>query len=253
MPCLSFTKANSSYVSCGTNTNLNLITEMTYSYWYKYSANPASTAAIGGKLQGMPYIDTTGQHRNDITYTGAAAYFPILATAGVNTKNVWHHGVMTHSNTDGASKVYFDGVLKATNTTIGSGLTTRPTLNFCIGARPNASNIILDFFDGLIDDFRVYNKALSLAEISLVRELDASVASANLVSWWKLNENTGTTTADDGVLGGANDGTLTFGSGGSLPTWSSDTPNAVKLRTATETETIGETRDRQKGAWRLQP
>jgi len=64
-------------------------------------------------------------------------------------------------------------------------------------------------FDGKIDYIRVYNKALTERDVKYnFYWKDSDCITDGLVSWWKFNENTGTTAYDSY---GSNDGTLEDG------------------------------------------
>jgi hypothetical protein len=102
---------------------------------------------------------------------------------------------------DGATvKIYLNGQLDnapaARTGTIGTD--TRP---LCIGGRSGA-----DYFDGMIRDARIYNRALSDTEIA---EL------VGLLGHWKFSEGSGATAADSSAQG--NDATLSGGA-----SWTSD-------------------------------
>ena len=62
-------------------------------------------------------------------------------------------------------KLYLDGVLKNTATFPYDTGTTTPTGNLCIGARAY-NGIRNQYFNGTIDDVRIYNNALSQAEVT---------------------------------------------------------------------------------------
>ncbi len=51
-------------------------------------------------------------------------------------------------------------------------------------------------FSGMIDDVRVYNAALSDAEVSALATAQQNTRTANLVGWWKLDETLGSTVTD---------------------------------------------------------
>ena len=83
----------------------------------------------------------------------------------------WHHVFVTYDGSSQASgiKLYLDGQLSEVNVTqdhlTGTIVTEKP---FHIGRR-NPSG----FFHGRIDDVRVYNRALSAAEVAQVAQLEA--------------------------------------------------------------------------------
>jgi len=98
-----------------------------------------------------------------VRYTGTHAYAQSLSNTLV--LNVWQHVAMTWSATDNITRLYHNGVeVSYSGQATGSGSvlddTTQP---FVIGARGNLD--IVTFFNGIIDDVRIYNRALSQDEI----------------------------------------------------------------------------------------
>jgi hypothetical protein len=63
----------------------------------------------------------------------------------------------------------------------------------------------LEYFPGLIDDVRIYNRALSASEITDLYN-GKEVSNEGLVGWWAMNEGEGTTVTD--LSGNGNDGTI---------------------------------------------
>ena len=88
-----------------------------------------------------------------------------IDTSGYNISSMvgtsWHHYVVTYNNTNRSGEIWFDGVKLNTNistfanTFSGSG-------NFIIAR----SNIYGGTFNGLMEDFRYYDKVLTSTEIS---------------------------------------------------------------------------------------
>jgi hypothetical protein len=110
----------------------------------------------------------------------------------------WHHILMIK---DGANTlVYEDGTLKDNVAFSGSNFTSSHT--FRVGDKCNINS-----WYGSIDDFRIYNRALSPKEVS-----DLYNYAPGPVGYWNLDDATGTTAKD--LSGNGNNGTLTNG-----PTW----------------------------------
>ncbi|MDD5518383.1 MAG: LamG domain-containing protein [Candidatus Omnitrophica bacterium] len=141
----------------------------------------------------------------------------------VNDNN-WHQAVLVSDGS--AYSIFLDGV--AENLTIISGTNSGDwfsdtTLrdNFTIGAMKYNSTII-HYFNGLIDEVRIYNRALSADEIKqhyeqTRRNLDVNQPSgAPPVGWWKMDEPTGITVKD--WSGNNNNGTVSNGGYGATST-----------------------------------
>ena len=116
------------------------------------------------------------------------------------TLNTWNHIVY---NFDGGTigTMYLNGVLQSGSETVGTS-----TGGMIIGARGTTA----DYFNGIIDEVRIYNKSLSQSEITEIyssgRIANSSLTSDGLVLWYSFNEASGTTLYDK--IGG-NNGTLT--------------------------------------------
>ena len=99
-----------------------------------------------------------------ISATNNAAEEQISSTARLST-GVWHHlAVVLDAGATYTGTLYIDGVVAGTN----AAMTLRPsslgtTLNNWIGRSAYTAD---PYFAGLIDDFRVYARALNASEIT---------------------------------------------------------------------------------------
>ncbi len=120
---------------------------------------------------------------------------------------VWQHVVFTFDNAAGnIYNLYIDGVLFDTNN-FPDGTIDGGTSNLLIGRDTN-NNL---YFDGIMDDVRVYNRALTITEINALPGHTTDITS-NLQGHWKFDETSGTNANDETASG--YDGTL-YGN----PTW----------------------------------
>lgn len=128
----------------------------------------------------------------------------------------WVHVAVSIDVSAGGSGVtmYKDG--SSVGTTIGADNATsiqNITADFAVGARIPDSGAAL-FFDGLIDDARVWNDIRTGTEINDNKDnCDLSVSEAGLVSWWLFN--------NDGTDANANSNDLT---NNNSATFSTDVP-----------------------------
>lgn len=100
----------------------------------------------------------------------------------------WHHYVGVYDKTTGAIRLFVDGQLLATTTIAAGAMLTPDTGIVAIGSDDYPGRK----FAGGIDDVRIYNYALSNAEIAEVH---------GLIAHWKLNETSGTTAVDTSLSG----------------------------------------------------
>lgn len=136
--------------------------------------------------------------------------------------NQWYHAAGVF---DGDSvKVYINGVL--------AGFTLfQGTIDTSSGYRPAIGNLCDSvqfqnrYFTGLIDEVKIYNRALSAAEIMAGMNVQVDPATQNgLVGYWRMNEGSGTTLLDYSTQQG-NGNLLT-------PIYSTTVPFTVQIPTA---------------------
>ena len=170
---LSFDGSND-YVNAGKAAGLDLTSTFTIAVWVKSSENSAAKPQgiiVRANYAGFEYgwmldKDTAnvfhfrGNGSAGTTYTrnDAGAY----SDAAYTDQN-WHH--LTGVNTGGKNYLYVDGVLQAVSATevIGSAGGTRPVV---IGHRySDLYTTEARTWNGLIDEVRVYNRALSASEV----------------------------------------------------------------------------------------
>ena len=147
------------YVDCGNDSSLDITKQITVAAWVKMND--------AGNSQFQPYI-TKGDYtyglkhhsRNVIEFDiyddgfWQVAHFPVDSSFN----DVWHHVAGTY---DGNKlKLYVDGKLEVTTAYAGS--IASGTYNLNIGSNSEARG---RFYNGAIDDLRVYNYALSEKEI----------------------------------------------------------------------------------------
>jgi hypothetical protein len=157
----------------GTNTYLLLANPVnlpsgnspyTMSFWF-FSNNWKMNAALGG--YGSSNTNFTSNYIKTITNIGFNHYHWNL-DKDISTgpyPNVWTHLVITY---DGSiERYYINGALRFTWDHTTAKLSINPTI-MSLGCRVNQplSSGITEYFNGLIDEFRIYNRALSQAEIT---------------------------------------------------------------------------------------
>jgi hypothetical protein len=126
------------------------------------------------------------------------------------TENNWYHVVVTGNSSTGVVTWYVNGVNKGSQTkTRGIGDNSDDIVS--IGSEGGNSN----WFDGIIDDVRIYNRVLDASEIAALYNggtgckpvtLLPQCPVNNLQAYWNLDERSGTNAADSTAN---NDGTLT--------------------------------------------
>lgn len=154
------------------------------------------------------WADETGAN-TDLTRNTATS-----ATVSAGDVGAWVHLAVTCDISVPAVKMYKNGVEIAT-TVVNATATSifDSTSNFQIGAYQNAAGTADDLFDGLVDDVRVWSDVRTDNEIAdnMSRELVGD--EANLVGYWKLNNDYLDETSNNSDL-----------TGGGTPVFSTDVP-----------------------------
>jgi hypothetical protein len=136
---------------------------------------------FGTTANGMGTIDpfTNNLFDNDNQPSGLSA-----------TTSQWAHFAMTWDGT--TVRAYVNGVLKASKVSTSSSQTTLMTgvSDLVIGGYPPA------YFNGQIDEFRIWNVARSAAEIAGTMNHTLAGNEPGLTGYWKFDETSGTTVAD---------------------------------------------------------
>ena len=182
------------YVDCGNNESLNITDAITIEAWVKIT----SFDEIDAIVYKQSSSDTKDGYNLDIR-SANLVYFDVPdgtnwrgITASI-TSGLWHYIAATYNKVN--SKIYIDGVERAseyyTHDLIGN------SQHLQIGGRGIEG---FRFFNGLIDEVRIYNRALSAEEVRYHYNHGGPVAS------WNFDEGSGTAVHDssengfDGVL-----------------------------------------------------
>ena len=167
------------YVDCGTPGALNMSKDVTLESWIQSPMPPKGEVGIAGTHYGG-YLLT--HYRDHMCYWYISSGANKVREQAPLTE--WHHVAATF---DGKSlKIYMDGLLAKTRKSRYNEITGRGT--FRIGAlvgNPEAKDPayrVSGFFRGMIDDVRVYNRAISADEIK--RDYKASAADHDVDIRW---------------------------------------------------------------------
>jgi hypothetical protein len=173
----------------------------TLSAWFKVDSNPAGannlvvlrTSADSAANQLVMVSGNIGMYK----WGGGTIITTTAPTAGE-----WH--LFTWTNDGTTNRLYIDGVEKTNNTTaLQSG--SVGTIYF------STYNGTSEAYDGLLDEVRIYNRALSAAEVTQLynaskrAEIVNAPSRTGLVGYWNLDDESisGTTVFDKSGLGGS--------------------------------------------------
>lgn len=150
--------------------SLNNLSDMTISAWVYQKGKGGRVFTKSDAAPRRFSLNWTAANRLGFIagYTGSAGSW--ITPAESLPLNSWHHVAVTYVHGDPANvpNIYIDGALQSlTPFTIPSGSAVPDDSNFYIGSRGNDSS-----WDGMIDEFRIYNKVLNESEIKAIYEGD---------------------------------------------------------------------------------
>jgi M6 family metalloprotease-like protein len=151
----------------------------------------------------------------------------LVSTVAIND-GTWHHVAVTR--TGNFYILYLDGVM---NFQGGMGQTNlNNTAPFRIGMNACSPTSWSDYFDGEIDDVRVWSVARSAADINSFKNTELAGTETGLTAYFDLNEVNGSTSAADKT------GTYTGALGGSASTFATSTNGMTGTGAAVTNQTI---------------
>jgi len=198
-----------SHISMGNNFNYDRLQAWTYSCWIKRTSIGTTSMIVSkyGSANNSMFIFFPTNNRIQISMINTSGTNSIVvetSTTFTDTSD-WHLYTITYDGSSNASgiKIFYDSVLQSMNSPVYNNLTGTilNTYNFEIGSRNNSSIGLL----GLLDEFGVWNRALTQAEVTELYNGGAGrfygeTLWDNLLSYWRFNETTGTSVAD--AIGG---------------------------------------------------
>jgi len=224
---------NNSYIRIANSGAISNLTGFTYSYWMKADSFASSPVTLNNFINtyGSPwsgalaFIDTNGLMYWQLRLGDVCCQ--TLTSSGNFSPNRWYHVANVWDGTN--LIIYIDGVSN-NSTADGTSGSLNAYRDTFIGINSDQffnSSTIANKFSGILDDVRIYNRALSATEIKRLYQLNqskvnnsASVISSTdslksgLVGWWTLDgvdtpwtSATAATTIDKS--GNGNTGTLT--------------------------------------------
>ncbi len=193
------------YVNIG---NINATNVLSVSAWF-YTSSTINAASTGRELlgwsswTGIILGSTTSNCTNEIitvfSNTGRSCWVSTTETISPG----WHHVVVVWNSKNVQYDIYLDGNLK-TPLTVGNTPEVTDGTNVIIGVLPSSNQ----YYNGNIDEVRIYNRALSPTEIQELYNF-----APGPIAYYDFEEGQGTSLSDKS--GNGNNST----SFGGTPTW----------------------------------
>lgn len=188
------------YVDVGNSSVFNIDSAVTYEVWIKPDTG----------LSGFIFNKWVNfQEDKQIEYSGDHVYFYLfnvfggasLVTSSIVPLHQYTHIAASYDGT--TAKLYVNGNLDTSKNV--SSPVNNSSGGFYIGFNPDRFDVVAPF-KGIIDEFRIWNTARSESEIQSTMNQTLNGNESGLIGYWKFDEGTGSTTADQTSNG--NDGTI---------------------------------------------
>lgn len=209
-----FGHANSAYAFDGTGSFIEVAdseslrlanTDYTISLWFEETTRSTShnhtlmAKRSSGSQNGWLYTlagDLAPNANGTIKYHLSGGYDPFIASTATAPLGQWTHAVIIYDHSAQTIRCYINGLLDSEHADMPSP-NPSAAVNLIIGRDSASSNY---GFHGSIDDIRIYNRALSDAE---VQNLAGKTIDTTLIAYYPFNGN-----ATD-ESGNGHDGTVT--------------------------------------------
>lgn len=150
----------------------------------------------------------------------------IITTVNDILDGAYHHLAGVVNPTTETLSIYVDGALQSVNTITGGSFPSLSITDRYVIGQNNGNNA---FFNGLIDEVRIWNVARTQAEIQANRNTELTGNESGLVAYYKMDIPNSTCDAED-CNGNENHGTrMGTGGGNNLPQFSSDIPSITDV------------------------
>ncbi len=225
------------YVTFGNNAALGL-PQFTIETWFRRDGAGVGADTGSGGVTAIPLV-TKGLHQSDGSNEDMNYFLGIHATSGVLVADfeegaagttpgqnhpisgttviqngIWYHAAATYDGT--TWRLYLNGVLDATPLPVGQPVRADSIQHSGLATAMNASGTIEGFFNGIMDEARIWNGARTEPQIQAA--MTGPVTSApGLVARWGMDEGTDTTIASTA-------GTPAVGNLVNGPLWVTGTP-----------------------------
>jgi hypothetical protein len=169
------------YVNCGNDNSLAITNNLTIAAWVKRTGAGSSNEIIVSKYNGGQHSYRLFFHSTDVVRwwlskdggTNNRAYLDSTITI---TDTNWHFIAATFES--GTLKIYIDGVDKTGSGEGNISSIFESTEPLFIGQENSSS-----YFNGLIDDVRIYDRALSAEEVMAIYAADQPVIGLSAIEF----------------------------------------------------------------------
>ena len=192
---------SSQYLSRADTAVLDITGDMTIEGWIKEESQPSSPNQMPllskrrydtqNRSYGFGVRNNGGQMTLYIDISDDGSGKTLGEVNWSHSTGTWYHIAVVYDASEGSADFYVDGVPQGSTVTGLDTLIHSGTADLLIGA--SNSNSPSDFFDGKIDEVRMWDDIRTEAEIDDNKALQLVGDEANLVGYWQLNNGLGDT------------------------------------------------------------
>ncbi|MBN2422618.1 hypothetical protein JXB41_05295 [Candidatus Woesearchaeota archaeon] len=191
---------SSDFVDAGSDSSYDITSDYTFAAWIY----PKNIATAGQRII-VKDNNTDGKALSlGDPGSGRIRFFdrgmsPVSTDTGaIISNNNWYHVVAVYDSSDAMKRIYIDGIEVANSTSV-TGTPATNSVNLGIGADPKGNSG--GFFNGTIDEVRIYNRSLTTEEI--IDLMESGLIDKGL---YRANTSTGTYKPVGGIYDDFEDG-----------------------------------------------
>jgi hypothetical protein len=199
---------------------------LTVSVWARTTVTGASMYLVTKGKSGFEQwvlrrVDSNNKVVFNVREQSSGTLVVAASPSNQGTDGQWHHYAGVYDSATQSVRLYIDG----SDATTTAGTIDEPMRNddeaICVGARATGPTACATSatWQGDLDDVRIWNRALSAAEIQETMNAELVGNEPGLIAYWKLNEGAGQTAADSTASGLAGRLGTSAGTDTSDPAW----------------------------------
>jgi hypothetical protein len=190
--------SSSQYLHAADSASLSVTGNLTLECWVKFESLPGNGVVsnyVAKADNGGNFSFSWGIHNDSGTYyhyfvgSSDGTNLDILSTTDVSwtpSTGTWYHVAVAY-DTGGNIKFYQDGVQVGATQSGEATSIFNSNSKLGIGVRLIDNGGPTGFFDGIVDDVRVWSTNRSVAEINDNKSIQLSGGESNLVAYWPFN------------------------------------------------------------------
>ncbi len=192
-----FTAGNNDHIDCGNDSSLSFGAGKSFSYslWFRWDSNQTGWKGLiyhdsAAKSQGHMGISDTGKLSAG---TGDGSTWQTHQSSYAVPIGSWVHAVVTMNRVTNTMVIYANGI------NVGNWSHNYVPNAATVGLRIGEGNVGGEYFDGKIDEVRIWNRSLTAAEV--YQQYVSNLQKINSTHWnmWVNQSRNATTSLSDGT------------------------------------------------------